>query len=332
MAKIRWGILSTAKIGVKQVIPAMQQGEFSEVAAISSRSLEQAQKTAKQLNIPKYYGSYEELLADPDIDAIYNPLPNNLHCEWSVRAMKAGKHVLCEKPLGLTCEEVETLIRTRDECNVKAGEAFMVKVHPQWAAVYDKVVNKELGDLRLIQGMFFYHNIDPQNIRNIPATGGGAMWDIGCYPITLSRYLFREEPFRVAASLEFDPDMKTDRLGSVMMDFPSGKAVFSVSTQLVPFQSMHIFGTSEHLEVLIPFNAPKDRACIVHQDSGDILGEHTRVHSFAAVDQYTLQGDEFSRAILDNSEVPSTFEDGLANTRVLKAVFRAAAEECWVQV
>ena len=332
MTKIRWGILSTAKIGVKQVIPAMQQGEFSEVAAISSRTPEQAQKIAKQLKIPKYYGSYEELLEDPEIDAIYNPLPNNLHCEWSVHAMKAGKHVLCEKPLGLTCEEVEILIRTRDECNIKAGEAFMVKVHPQWTAVYDKIVNREIGDLRLIQGMFSYHNADPQNIRNIPETGGGGMWDIGCYPVTLSRYLFREEPERVAASLEFDPLMKTDRLGTVIMDFPSGKAVFGVSTQLVPFQSMHIFGTSEHLEVLIPFNAPRDRPCVVHQDGGDILGENTRVHSFPAVDQYTLQGDEFSRAILDDTEVPSTFEDSLANTRVLLAIFRAAAEDCWVRV
>lgn len=332
MSKIRWGIISTAKIGVKQVIPAMQQGEFSEVTAIASRSLEQARETAKQLKIPKYYGSYEELLADTEIDAIYNPLPNNLHCEWSIRAMEAGKHILCEKPLGLTCKEVETLIRTRDERKVKAGEAFMVKAHPQWTAVYDKVVNNEIGTLRLIQGMFSYHNRDPQNIRNIPETGGGAMWDIGCYPVTLSRYLFQDEPIKVAASLEFDPVMNTDRLGTVMMDFPSGKAVFGVSTQLVPFQFMHIFGTREHLEVLIPFNAPNDRPCLVHQDQGDILRENISAHSFETVDQYTLQGDAFSRAILDNSEVPSTFEDGLANTRVLRAIFRAAAEGCWVLI
>jgi predicted dehydrogenase len=332
MNKIRWGIISTAKIGVKQVIPAMQQGEFSEVTAIASRSLEQARETAKQLKIPKYYGSYEELLADSEIDAIYNPLPNNLHCEWSIRAMEAGKHILCEKPLGLTCEEVEMLIRTRDERKVKAGEAFMVKAHPQWTAVYEKVVNNEIGSLRLIQGMFSYHNIDPQNIRNIPETGGGAMWDIGCYPVTLSRYLFREEPIKVAASLELDPDMNTDRLGTVMMDFPGGKAVFGVSTQLVPFQSMHIFGTREHLEVPIPFNAPNDRPCLIHQDRGDILRENISTHPFETVDQYTLQGDAFSRAILDNSEVPSTFEDGLANTRVLRAIFRAAAEGRWVRL
>lgn len=332
MAKIRWGVLSTARIGVKQVIPAMQKGRFSDITAIASRSLEQAKDIAEKLEIPKYYGSYEALLADPEIDAIYNPLPNHLHCQWSVRAMEAGKHVLCEKPLGLTLEEIETLIRTRDHCKVKAGEAFMVKLHPQWTAVFDKVFNNEIGTLRLIQGMFSYHNTDPENIRNIPEAGGGAIWDIGCYPVTLSRYLFQEEPIQVAASLEFDPNMDTDRLGTVIMDFPGGKAVFAVSTQLVPFQCMHIFGTRERLEVLIPFNAPNDRPCIVHQDWGDILGEDIRVHTFDTVDQYTLQGDAFSRAIIDNSEVASTLEDARANTLVLQAIFRAAAEQRWVRL
>jgi len=330
MDRIRWGILSTARIGVNLVIPAMQRGEHTVIEAIASRTPEQAREAAKELKIPNYYGSYEELLAAPDIDAIYNPLPNHLHCEWSIRAMEAGKHVLCEKPLGLTCDEVDRLIRTRNSQGVKAGEAFMVRVHPQWTTVYDKVLKEDIGELRLIQGMFSYHNIDPDNIRNIPEAGGGAIWDIGCYPVTLSRFLFRHEPLRVAASLEFDPIMGIDRLATVMMDFPNGKALFGVSTQLVPYQSMHIFGTGGHLEVRIPFNAPNDRPCIVNEDRGDILRENITVHSFETVDQYTLQGDAFSRAILENSEVPSTLEDARANIRVLQAIFQAAEERRWV--
>jgi len=208
----------------------------------------------------------------------------------------------------------------------------MVKLHPQWQAVYEKVDKKEIGELRMIQGMFSYFNADPQNIRNIPELGGGALWDIGCYPVTLSRYLFQGEPERVAASLEYDPEMKTDRLGSVILEFPHGKAFFGVSTQLVPYQRMHIFGTESHLEIVIPFNAPADRPCVVNQDRGDILLEAVETYAFPIVDQYSLQGDAFSKAILEDSEVPSSFEDALANTRVLLAIFRAARENRWVDL
>lgn len=330
--KIKWGVLSTARIGVKQVIPAMQRGQFSEVTAIGSRSLAQARQVAEQLGIPTCYGSYDELLADPDIDAIYNPLPNHLHYQWTKKAMEAGKHVLCEKPLGLNIEEIQALIRIRDRCRVKGGEAFMVKTMSQWNAVLNKIVNGEIGKLRMVQGMFSYHNTDPGNIRNIQGYGGGAMWDIGCYPVTMSRYLFREEPIRVAASLEFDPEMNIDRLATVIMDFPSGKALFGTSTQLVPFQRMHVFGTGGHLEVPIPFNAPNDRPCVIKQDSGDILFDNVIHTSLETVDQYSLQGDAFSRAIIEDHEVPSTFEDALANTKVLLAIFQAAQEECWVHL
>ena len=332
MNKIRWGVLSTAKIGVEKVIPAMQKGVYSTVTAIASRSGDRAKEIAANLNIPKSYGSYEDLLQDPDIDAIYNPLPNHLHCTWTVRAIEAGKHVLCEKPLGLTCEEIETLIKVRDMHGVKAGEAFMVKSHPQWKEVLQRIKAQDIGRLRLIQGMFSYYNDDPENIRNLPAAGGGGVWDIGCYPVTLSRFLFQEEPTRVTASLEYDPDMKIDRLATVLMDFPEGKALFSVSTQLVPYQRMHMFGTTSHIEVLIPFNAPNDRPCLIRQDSGDILLTEFNDYTCAVNDQYTLQGDDFSRAILENSEVPSSFEDAFANTKVLLALFEAARENKWVQL
>ena len=332
MEKIKWGILSSAKIGLKQVIPAIQQGELSEVIAISSRSLEKAKVAASSLGIEKAYGSYEALLQDPEVDVIYNPLPNNMHLEWTVKAMEAGKHVLCEKPIGLTVAEVEEMIRVRDRCGVKAGEAFMVKSNPQWIETRERVRRGEVGDLRLIQGTFSYYDVDPANIRNIPELGGGGIWDIGCYPVTISRYIFEQEPVRLVANLEFDPEMKTDRLGSVMMEFPSGQAQFAVSTQLVPYQRMHIFGTGGHLEVQIPFNAPNDRPCTVAQDRGSILLDEITTHEYPVTDQYTQMADAFSKAVQEDAEVPVTLEDALNNTRVLTAIFQSAGSREWVKV
>ena len=332
MEKIKWGILSSAKIGLKQVIPAIQQGELSEVIAICSRSLEKAKVAASSLGIEKAYGSYEALLQDPEVDVIYNPLPNNMHLEWTVKAMEAGKHVLCEKPIGLTVAEVEEMIRVRDRCGVKAGEAFMVKSNPQWIETRERVRRGGVGDLRLIQGTFSYYNVDPANIRNIPDLGGGGIWDIGCYPVTISRYIFEQEPVRLVANLEFDPEMKTDRLGSVMMEFPSGQAQFAVSTQLVPYQRMHIFGTGGHLEVQIPFNAPNDRPCTVAQDRGSILLDEITTHEYPVTDQYTQMADAFSKAVQEDAEVPVTLEDALNNTRVLTAIFKSAGSREWVKV
>jgi predicted dehydrogenase len=332
MEKIRWGVLSTAKIGLKQVIPAMQLGNLSKVTAIASRSLDRAQVAASSLGIEKAYGSYEEILADPDVDAIYNPLPNNMHMEWTVKAMKAGKHVLCEKPLGLSVDEVEKMISARDQYGVKAGEAFMVKSNPQWIETRERVRRGEVGELRLVQGTFCYYNVDPENIRNIPELGGGGMWDIGCYCATMSRYLFEQEPVRLVSSLEFDPEMKTDRLGSVIMEFPSGQALFAVSTQVNAFQRMHILGTSGHLEVKIPFNAPNDRPCVVAQDRGSIMMDEITKHEYPVTDQYTLMGDDFSRAILEDGEVPVSLEDALNNTKVLTAIFESATQGKWVEI
>ena len=332
MGKLRWGILSTARIGTKQVIPALQRGTLCEVTAISSRSEERARLAAASLGIGKAYGSYEALLEDPDIDVIYNPLPNNLHMEWSVRAMEAGKHVLCEKPLGLSVEEVEEMIEVRDRCRVSAAEAFMVKSHPQWLAARETVNRGELGQLRLIQGMFSYYNADPANIRNIPELGGGGMWDIGCYCVTMSRFVFGEEPVRVVALMEFDPVMKTDRLGSVLMEFPTGQSQFAVSTQLVPYQRMHLFGIRGHLEVLIPWNAPNDRQCKIIRDEGDKFMEQLTVLGFPVTDHYTLMGDAFSKAVLEGTGVPVPLEDSLQNTRVIAAIFQSAERGGWVYI
>lgn len=332
MEKVKWGILSTAKIGLKQVIPAMQAGEFTDVVAIASRSMEKAEVAADSLGIAKAYGSYEEVIADPEVECIYIPLPNNLHLEWTVKAMQAGKHVLCEKPLGLTAAEVEEMIRIRDASGVKAGEAFMVKSNPQWIETRERVRRGEVGEPRLLQGTFSYYNTDPANIRNIPELGGGGVWDIGCYCATMSRYIFEEEPTRLVSNLEFDPEMGTDRLASVLLDFPSGQAMFAVSTQLVPFQRFHVFGTSGHLEVKIPFNAPRDRACTVAQDKGNILLDEITTHAYPVSDQYTLMSDAFSKAILTDGDVPVSLEDALHNTKVLVAIFESAQDGKWVDI
>lgn len=312
MKKIRWGILGVAKIATAKVIPAMQLASNLEVAAIASRDLGKSQAAAGQLKIPKAYGTYEELLADPSIDAIYNPLPNHLHVPWSIRAAEAGKHVLCEKPIALSVEETRDLIAARDKTGVKIGEAFMARTHPQWLRARDIARSGKIGDLRVVSGHFSYFNRDPQNVRNIASIGGGGIMDIGCYPITLSRMIFNAEPTAVHAFLDRDPDFMTDRLASVILQYPQGHASFTCSTQLVPYQKMHIFGTTGHIEIEIPFNAPPDKPTRIF-----VNGEG---EEFPVCDQYTIQGELFSRAILENTEVPVPLEDALKNMIVIEKI------------
>ncbi len=252
MTKIRWGVLGAAKIARTKVIPAMQRAQEGEVTALASRSLETARSAAAALGIAKAYGSYEELLADPDIDAVYIPLPNHLHVPWSIKAAEAGKHVLCEKPIALSADEARTLVAARDRTGVLIQEAFMVRTHPQWLAVRDEVRGGRLGELRAIQMAFSYFNRDPKNVRNQADIGGGALMDIGCYPIVLSRFLFEAEPVRVIASIDRDPEFGTDRLTSALLEFERGQSAFTCSTQLVPYQRTQVLGTRGRIEVEIP--------------------------------------------------------------------------------
>jgi predicted dehydrogenase len=328
--KVKWGVLGVAGIAVRKVIPAMQKGEWSVVTAIASRDPQKAKEAARKLGISKTCGSYEELLADPEIEAIYNPLPNHLHVPWSLKAAEAGKHVLCEKPLSLTVAEARTLLAARDRCGVKIGEAFMVKTHPQWLRVRDLVRHGVIGELRAIVCAFSYFNRDPKNVRSVPEWGGGGMMDIGCYPITTSRWIFGEEPLRVAAVMEKDPEFGTDRLSSVVIGFAAGQAVFTCSTQMVPYQRMQFLGTTGRIEIEIPFNAPNDRPTRIFIDDGrDVLGTGIRTENIPVCDQYTIQGDVFSRAIREDSEVPVPLEDAIANMAAIEAVFRAAESGRW---
>ena len=327
---IRWGVLGVAHIAVKKVIPAMQRGSLTEVVALASRDAKKAEAAAAQLGIPRAYSSYEDLLGDPRVDAIYNPLPNHLHVPWSIRAAEAGKHVLCEKPIALTVAEVKELGETRDRTGVEIGEAFMVRTHPQWLRARQIVDSGEIGELRSVVGAFSYYNVDARNIRNVPEYGGGALLDIGCYPVTISRFLFRREPARVSAVIERDAALGTDCLTSALLDFSPGQAVFTSSTQMVPYQSVQIFGTRGRIEVPIPFNAPPDKPCRIVIDPGkDVFGTGARVEEFPVCDQYTIQGDLFSKAILEGAPVPVPLEDSLPNTAVLEAIFRAAKSGKW---
>ncbi len=327
--KIRWGILSTAKIGLVKVIPAMKQGKYCEITAIASRNLNEAKKAAASLEIPKAYGSYEELLTDTEIEAVYIPLPNHMHVEWAIKAMEAGKHVLLEKPVGLSSEQAESLIQaSKLNPSLKIMEAFMYRHHPQWQKAKKLVADGNIGTLKTIQTFFSYYNTDPNNIRHNPDFGGGGLMDIGCYCISLSRFIFDEEPKRVNGLVEFDPKFKTDRMASGILDFPGGTSTFTCSTQLVPFQRVTIFGDKGSIEIEIPFNAPPDKPTRLWLHTSDKTEEIT----FDICDQYTIQGDLFSKAILENTEVPTPLEDALNNMLVIEAVFRSSESGGWINL
>jgi len=315
MKKIRWGVLGVAKIATTKVIPAMQRGSNLEVAAIASRGFSRARAAADALGIPAAYGSYEQLLADASIDAIYNPLPNHLHVPWSIRAAQAGKHVLCEKPIGLSVAETRELIAARDKAGVKIGEAFTARTHPQWLRAAELVREGRIGELRVVSGYFSYFNRDPKNVRNMADSGGGGVMDIGCYPITLSRMIFQAEPVAVRAFLDRDPEFKTDRLASVILQYPNGHASFTCSTQLVAYQKMHIFGTTGRIEIEIPFNAPPDKPTRIFVND--------EMEEFPVCDQYTIQGELFSGAILEGREVPVPLEDALKNMAVIEEILKS---------
>lgn len=330
MNPVRWGILSTAKIGLQKVIPAMQRSETCEIRAIASRDLAAAQSAARDLGIPVAYGSYDELLTDSEIEAIYNPLPNHLHVPLSIRAAEAGKHVLCEKPIALDANEASKLVEARDRAGVLIQEAFMVRYHPQWLRVRELVRNGRIGTLRSVQGFFSYNNRDPKNIRNIADIGGGGLYDIGCYPITGARFVFEGEPSRVMGLIERDPEWGIDRLTSAILEFAGGHATFTCSTQIVPYQRIHFFGTSGRIEIEIPFNAPPDRPCRIFIADGKQLGDAgVQVEELPTTDQYTAQGEVFSAAIRSGEALEFPLENAVHGMRIIDAVFRSAETGHW---
>ncbi|GAA4429294.1 Gfo/Idh/MocA family oxidoreductase [Bremerella cremea] len=329
MSKVRWGVLSTAKIGTVKVIPGMQRGTYCEVTGIASRSLENARTVADKLHIPNAYGSYEELLEDPNIDAVYIPLPNHMHVPWAIKAIHAGKHVLCEKPIGLNVEEARQLADiAHQHPKLKVMEAFMYRHHPQWQKAREIVRNGGIGTPVSIQSFFSYFNNNPGDIRNNAEWGGGGMMDIGCYPISLSRFIFEGEPEKVIASVTRDEEFKTDVVASVMIDFGGIMSTFTCGTKLAPYQRVHIHGTEGRVEIEIPFNAPPDKPCILWHQQGEEITEI----EVPTADQYTVQGDLMSQAILEDTEVPTPISDAVANMEVIEAVFRSERSGRWEAV
>jgi predicted dehydrogenase len=333
LAPVRWGVLGASNFARKVSLPGMMRGPLTHVVALASRDAAKAQAAAQSLPIAKAYGSYEELLADPDIDIIYNPLPNHMHAEWTARAARAGKHVLCEKPIALNAREAEMLVTVQRETGKLISEAFMVRHHPQWRHAKAWIEGGRIGDLVGVQTLFSYFNRDAANIRNRKEVGGGALYDIGCYAVNTSRYLFGREPLRAVALIERDPDFGTDRLTSGLIDFGGAHLTFMCSTQAVPYQRVNAFGTKGRIEIEIPFNAPATAPCRIFLDDGSALnGSSAEVTTFPIVDQYHLQSEAFSRAIRTGAAIENGIDVALGNMRVIDALFRSADHGGWEKI
>ncbi|MBN15881.1 MAG: NAD-binding protein [Pelagibacterium sp.] len=330
--KVRWGILSTAGIGINHVIPGLLKSPHAEVVAISSRDGGRARAVADRFAIPRAYGSYEALLEDPEIDVVYNPLPNHLHVDFTLAAASKGKHVLCEKPIGITAEDARRLRSVPD--GILIGEAFMVRHHPQWKRAREVVRSGELGEIKAIRALFAYHNVEPDNVRNQAEIGGGGLLDIGCYAVTAGRYFFEAAPERALALIDRDPGFGTDRLASVLLDFGRGRQLnFTSATQLVPAQSLEILGPSGRLELEIPFNPPADHHTAIVIDKGESLGgELARREILPACDQYTEQANAFARAIAAQEPLEHDVADAIVNMAVLDAIFASERTNSWASV
>jgi predicted dehydrogenase len=330
MRTTRWGILGTSRFATTKVVPALGRSKHVVLAAIASGDFARAGAVAAEHAIPKAYGSYDELLADPEVDVIYNPLPNHLHVPWSIKALEAGKHVLCEKPIAMTAAEAQTLLAaSQRHPRQKIMEAFMYRLHPQWRRAVGIVRDGGVGEPVAVQSLFSYVNEDPANVRNQPAAGGGALMDIGCYAISVARLVFGAEPRRVLGVTDTDPRFQVDRLTTGVLDFGRRQtSSFTCSTQIQPYQRVHIFGTEGRIEIEIPFNAPPDRPCRLWHERGDRLDEIL----CEVCDQYTIEADELSRAVLDDTPVPTPLEDAVANMRALDAVLASARCGAWVEL
>jgi predicted dehydrogenase len=328
MATLRWGILSTAGIATEKTIPGIRRAARCEVVAIGSRDVARARAVADRHGIARVHGSYEALLADPDVDAVYIPLPNHLHGEWTIAAARAGKHVLCEKPLATTAAEAERMIGVCRAEGVTLMEAFMYRLHPSWVAVRELVASGRIGRLTAVSSWFSYYNDDPANIRNIREYGGGALFDIGCYSVNLSRMLFGSEPVRVEASIVRDATSGVDVLTSGLLEFPGGVATFTCSTRAEPDQQVHVYGTDGRISIGIPFNIPPDRPTHVYLTAGGDppVDPHTETLTFPAADPYAVEADRFAEVVLDAMPLPTPAEDSVDNLRVIERLFAAATE------
>ena len=327
MDKVKWGILGTSAIFAGRVMTGIRSSKHVEVSAIGSRSLDRARAMASECNVPRAYGSYEELLADPDIEAVYNPLPNHMHLEWSKKVLESGKHLLCEKPLAMNTPQAEELHEVSKRFpHLKVMEAFMYRLHPQWVKIKDILRSGEIGELRFIQTNFSFTTLDPDDIRNKPECGGGALMDIGGYCISLARYIFEDEPKSVLGVMEKDPQFGIDRITSGILNFEGGSCNFTCSIQLPGYQRSHILGSTGRLEVEYPFGGPPDIPWRIWHHRGSDSDEI----SFDVCNQYALEFDSFSLAILNDTDVFTPLSDGVNNMKIIDAIIESAETRSWV--
>ena len=319
---VRWGILSTAKIAREKIIPALRESSARhEIVAIASRTPEAARTAADKLGIPVAHGSYAALIADPAVEAIYNPLPNHLHVPLTLAAARAGKHVLCEKPFAMNAAELEVLRPFATQVHLR--EAFMVRHHPQWHAAREHLRRGDIGTLRFMQVPFSYFNDDPANIRNLPDIGGGAIYDIGCYAIVAGRWFFEADPQRVVAMTDIDPTFQTDRLASGLLDFGAGRQLaFTVGTQTARYQRVQLVGTLGRIEIELPFNAIEGGTSrYLIQAAGSAEASAVTV---PAANQYALQSDAFAHAVRHEAPSAAGLDEAATNMRVIDAVLASA--------
>lgn len=327
--KLRWGVLSTAKIAREKLIPALRKSQFNEVVALASRDASQATKTAESLGIPHAFGDYDELLQSDTVDVIYIPLPNHLHVPWAIRAIEAGKHVLCEKPISLDTDDAAPLLRAvAENPGVKVMEAFMYRFHPQWSLAKQLLDEGRIGKINSIHAMFTFFNKDPENVRNKPGIGGGSLLDVGCYCVSSCRYLLGREPARVIGSLNIDSTFGIDGSANGLLDFGEVRTSFYCSMQSEPSQRVYVSGEKGSITLEFPFYQPDDCAArvIIHHDRVSEIIE-TEV-----CDHYSLQVDALARSILDDTPVPTPLSDAVANMRVLEAIFTSNKQAGWVTV
>lgn len=332
--RLRWGVLGTAKIFRDQIGPAFKTTQYCELAAIASRDIDRAKAAATASGAGKALGSYEALLADPDIDVIYNPLPNHLHAYWTIRALEAGKHVLCEKPIALSAAQACEIKAAQERTGHVAAEAFMVRFHPQWPRVRQMVREGRIGTMRSLHVFFGYNDVEPASIHNDTRLGGGALYDIGCYPIMLARFLFTDEPLRVIGLFDRDPSFGTDRLTGGLVAFPQGRQLdFTCSTQLAGSQLAILYGDRGKITMHTPINPDRGRkARVVFDDCRDLFGGGEAVEEVEYADQFALQCDAFARAILTGKRPDYTIDDAIKNMRVIDALFASESSQAWTRV
>lgn len=321
LKKIKIGVLGTAKIAREQVIPAIQNSQNCELTAIGSRELEKARATAQNLGIKKYYASYQQLLDDPEIDAIYNPLPNHLHVPWTIKALKSGKHVLCEKPIGMSAIEVKKLLSESDKFpSLKIMEGFMYKHHPQWKKAINIIQSGKLGVLKSVQSYFSYLMDDPGNIRNRVEFGGGGLLDIGCYSVSLSRLITGQEPERVFGNWRLSRELKTDIFFTGIIEFRDVISTFTCATNVIPHQRVEITGSEASLELTSPFNPSVQEPIILKLTRGN----STENFKIPVCNQFTMMSDNFANCIINDVPVPYSLKDSYCNMLVLDALKKSA--------